>query len=79
MGDGEQLRPKPGVRALDAGTSEAGEQATTPTVIGPLLVGYRLDEVNCLDRRHMPQPFGVTTLTSLPGTWMTRIGARPAR
>ena len=34
VGDGEQLRPKPGVRALDAGTSEAGEQATTPTVIG---------------------------------------------
>ena len=90
----DQLRPTPGVRALDAGHRKQ-DRRLRPC---PLSAGYwRIIGARPLERtghethphgvyayilrrvRAQNQSFGVTTLTSLPGTWMTRIGARPER
>jgi hypothetical protein len=65
MRDG--LRPKLGARALGAGLRKQGRRLRHDRLPA--------DYWSVIGR----QSRGVTMLTSLPGIWMTRIGARPAR
>lgn len=66
---GEPVRD-PGARALDAGIPEAGAQTS------PARLTRRLPSALPLPPG---QSRGVTTFTSLPGIWITRRGAVPAR
>ena len=89
----DQLRPTPAVRALDAGHRKQNRRLRSGDLLDGYwpIIDVRLVERNRPEAltwtriyvytagHQSNQSVGVTTLTSLPGTWITRIGSRPFR